>query len=175
MQRSVAGAGRRATLDARAAGLAYGCAYIGDLPGEKEDARMAAELICVRRTNTVEEADIIVAWLAERDIEAHVLDRDNFGVMAFGATDLEGIAIGVAGEEVAARARALLAAHDRAPGDDQASDEAARGVGTIEVTCEECGSVATFPGASAGAVEQCPACRAYIDVPAGEGPRSTGA
>jgi hypothetical protein len=34
----------------------------------------------------------------------------------------------------------------------------------IEVICDECGSTAAFPAAQRGSVQQCPHCRAYLDV-----------
>ena len=90
---------------------------------------MASEPIIIRRTRTVEEADIIVAWLDENGVPANVLDHENPGVFAFGVTDTEGIAIAVADEELAERAKALLEAHDR-------EHAAAEPQGTVEVTCE---------------------------------------
>ena len=62
---------------------------------------MVGELICVRRTATVEEADIVVAWLDSQGLKAQVVDRENIGVRAFGVTDHEGIAVCVADEETA--------------------------------------------------------------------------
>ena len=44
--------------------------------------------IVVRRVGTVEEADLIVAWLDINGVEAAVLDRDNPGTLAFGVTDV---------------------------------------------------------------------------------------
>jgi len=34
----------------------------------------------------------------------------------------------------------------------------------IEVECEECGGLASFPAAQRGSVQECPQCGAYIDV-----------
>ncbi len=123
---------------------------------------MADNPICIRRTHTSEEADIIVAWLAEHGIEAHVSDPENPGVMAFGATDTEGIAVCVADEDVAVQAKAKLAEHDREV------ERAHRSDAPIQINCDECGAPATFPPDAAGTVQQCDACRAYIDVPGGE-------
>jgi hypothetical protein len=36
--------------------------------------------------------------------------------------------------------------------------------GLVEAVCEECGKVATFPTAQRGSVQECPHCRAFIDV-----------
>ena len=51
---------------------------------------MPSEPICVRRAATIEEAEIIVAWLDERGVMATIFDPSNPGVAAFGVTDLEG-------------------------------------------------------------------------------------
>ena len=60
---------------------------------------MANEPVCVRRAATLEEASIIVAWLAEHDIDARIADPGNPGVMAFGVTDPDGIEVYVARSE----------------------------------------------------------------------------
>jgi hypothetical protein len=36
--------------------------------------------------------------------------------------------------------------------------------GQVEVACEKCNGVATFPAAQQGTVQECPHCGAYIDV-----------
>ncbi|UCF32801.1 MAG: hypothetical protein JSV78_10755 [Phycisphaerales bacterium] len=120
---------------------------------------MPGDLYCIRRTATVEEADIIVTWLADRGIEAQVVDRDNPGVLAFGLTDAEGIAICVADEETAKKAQALLEEHDR-----EAAAQS-KGEGEVEATCEECGTVNTFEASTRGTVQECSECGAYVDVP----------
>ena len=126
---------------------------------------MAEEPVMIRRTNTVEEADIIVAWLEERGVKAVVPDRDNPGVLAFGVTDVEGIEIYVADAETAERARTLLAEHDRQRGAQSTRDAPEDGV---EVTCEECGQVNSFPRDAYGSVQECSECGAYLDMPGAE-------
>jgi hypothetical protein len=120
---------------------------------------MPGDLYCIRRTATVEEADIIVTWLAGRGVEAQVVDRANPGVLAFGITDTEGIAICVADEETAEKAQALLEEHDRERADQ------AEGKGQVETTCEECGALNRFSLQQRGTVQECSECGAYIDVP----------
>jgi len=123
---------------------------------------MPGDLHCIRRTVTVEEADIIATWLADRGIEAQVVDRDNPGVLAFGLTDAEGIAICVTDEETAKKAQALLEEHDR----ERAAQ--AESEGQVELACEECGAVSTFPASQRGTVQECSECGAYVDVPEAE-------
>ena len=120
---------------------------------------MAEGPVIVRRTRTVEEADIIVAWLDGHGVKATVLDRENPGVFAFGVTDREGIEIVVADQETAARAEALLEAHDRERA------QAAASPGTVDVTCEECQEVRTFSSDLRGTVQECPECGTFLDVP----------
>lgn len=127
---------------------------------------MTSEPICIRRTATVEEADIVIAWLADRGVEAMVLDRSNPGVMAFGVTDVEGIAIGVADQETADRAKGLLDEHDR--------EKREGGEPTAEtgpsLTCEECGKPVDADRGAGGTTLECPHCGAYVDVPESPSP-----
>lgn len=121
-----------------------------------------SEPICIRRTSTMEEAEIIVAWLADNGLTARIVDQANPGVFAFGMTDHEGIAVCVSDAESAGRARTLLEEHDR--------NSAARWANAkpIAVSCEDCGAANEFPAKLAGSVQECVACHAYIDVPGGE-------
>ena len=125
---------------------------------------MSRKPICIRRAATLEEAEILVAWLAERDIKATITDRDNPGAFAFGVTDTEGIEVFVADEESARQAKQLLAEHDRERAARQETDDAG---GEVEVTCEECQCACSFPAAQRGSVQECPECGAYVDVPSG--------
>jgi len=119
---------------------------------------MPNDPVCIRRTNTLEEAAIIVGWLEDRGVEAKVVDPANPGVMAFGVTDPEGIEIYVADAPTAKQATTLLAEHDR----EQAKST---GSGTIEVTCEACDMRHSFPVSQRGTVQECSGCGAYIDLP----------
>ncbi len=123
---------------------------------------MADETICVRHANTIEEAEIIVAWLEEQGIEATVTDPGSTGVMAFGVTDPEGIEICVADAETAVRAKVALAEHDRQQALDEDDAKA-----MIDVTCEECKQVNSFPSEYAGTTQECSECGSYLDVPGG--------
>ncbi len=127
---------------------------------------MPGDPVCIRKVNSVEEAEIIAAWLEERGVEATVVDSSNPGVMAFGVTDLEGVAIYVADVETADRAKSLLAEHDE---EHAAVTVTGSGVETMDVTCPECGRVGSFPVELRGTVQECPTCGTHIDVPAGDG------
>jgi|GEM_PF-1449444 len=127
---------------------------------------MTSEPICIRRAATVEEADIVIAWLADRGVEAAILDRSNPGVMAFGVTDAEGIAICVTDEETAERAKGLLEEHDR----EKREDGEATAETVLSVTCDECGEQVDAPSGAGGATLECPHCGAYIDTPESPSP-----
>lgn len=123
---------------------------------------MANEPIVIRRTSTVEEAEVIVAWLDAEGVSATIIDPDNPGAFAFGVTDAEGIAIGVTDEHEADRATLLLAEHDKRG---SAPPAHADSVGEIDVQCTECGRLNPHPGDAAGTVQQCTKCGAHLDIP----------
>lgn len=122
---------------------------------------MAAEPICIRRTTTMEEAEIVAAWLADHGVEATIVDRNNPGTFAFGMTDLEGVALYVADQAAADQAETLLQEHDR--------EREARlaAMGPLTAVCDECGQRTQYPPAMAGTVQECGVCKAYVDVPGG--------
>jgi hypothetical protein len=122
--------------------------------------------VLIRRTKTIEEAEILIAWLDEHGVKATVLDPDSTGVFAFGVTDPEGVEVYVADEETAEKAKVLLAEHD-AERDRAASAEGAAAA-PIELKCEECGEVNTFESDLAGTVQECAECGAFVDVPLAE-------
>ena len=129
---------------------------------------MADEPVLIRRTSTLEEAEIIVSWLDEQGIEAIIPDRSSPGVFAFGVTDTEGIEIYARDEDTAGRARKLLEEHDRqraagAGGDTSGADGAG-----FDVTCDECGRVDRFPAGAKGTVQSCTNCGAFLDMPGSE-------
>ena len=124
---------------------------------------MTEEPVCIHRAGTIEEADIIVAWLADRGVKASILDPENPGGLAFGVTDPEGYEIYVTDASTAQQALKLLEEHDR---------ERERGTldsdlpEQITTTCEECGQSNSFSADLAGTVQQCEQCGAHIDVQA---------
>lgn len=133
---------------------------------------MSNEPTCVRRVDTIEEAQLLVAWLDDNDIDATIVGGQNPGSLAFGVSDFTGIRIFVSDDSTAARAMELLAEHD-----DQQAGSAIRQAGSagspenasaepaIEMTCEECGVVTMFEGAEKNKVQTCSACGAFIDIP----------
>jgi hypothetical protein len=119
---------------------------------------MANKPVCIRSTASLEEASIIVAWLATQGVEAQIADPGNPGVMAFGVTDPEGIEIYVKDEETAQTARKLLKEHDQEKGK-------AHHPGSVEMTCDSCGTKTRFSADTRGTTQECPECGAYMDVP----------
>ena len=120
---------------------------------------MNTDPVCVRRTGTIEEAEVIVAWLDDQGVQATVVGRDNPGVFAFGVTDEDGVAIFVPDQSTADRAGKLLAQHDQ-KGGDTAGDEK-----LVDMACEECGESNAFSVDLRGSVQQCSSCGAYLDIP----------
>lgn len=115
--------------------------------------------VCIRRVNTLEEAQLLVAWLDDYEIDATVVGAQNPGSLAFGVSDFEGIGVFVTGGSAAERAGELLAEHDARSPASEPDDE------SLDVTCDECGEVTTFQRDEVGTVQTCAACGAFVDVP----------
>ncbi|MCP4592151.1 MAG: DUF2007 domain-containing protein [bacterium] len=121
---------------------------------------MPSDMKTVYRAASVEEADIIVAWLDEQGIAAMVKDRAVAGTIEIPTLFTpRGIEVCVPDPEQAKQAVAALKEHyaKQAQADD--SDR------VIEATCEACGKASPFPQAQHGLVQNCPHCNAYLDVP----------
>ena len=123
---------------------------------------MIASPVCVYRAGREEEAHIVAAWLAAEGIDARVFQRDNPGVMAFGITNDEGIAVCVSDATKATDARRLIEEHRRAR---EESSTPKSGVSPVEVVCEDCGGTSRFRLELRGTVAECEACGGYVDVP----------
>ena len=54
---------------------------------------MTDQPVCIRRVNTLEEAQLLVAWLDDYEIDATVVGAQNPGSLAFGISDFEGIGV----------------------------------------------------------------------------------
>jgi hypothetical protein len=115
---------------------------------------------CVYRASSVEQADIIVAWLAAQDIAAVVNNRNVAGECVGLAVGPRGIEVSVADSEEAAKAEVLLKAH--------LESIKMRPVDTsekmISILCTECGRPADFPEELYGTVQNCPSCGRNVDV-----------
>lgn len=118
---------------------------------------MSDEPVCIRKAGTLEEASIIVAWLADQGVEAHIADADNPGVIAFGITDPEGIMVFVKDQATAERAGTLLMDHDN-------EHESTETGGDVDVTCDACGETFHCDADMTGKTQECPKCGAYVDV-----------
>jgi len=123
---------------------------------------MSRDMNCVYRAASVEEADIVVAWLVDRGISALVRDRHAIGTLnAPPAVAPKGIAVCVLNEEQAELAKMLLAEHT----DELKKNRAHIQPGKVfRVVCEECGRASDFPSELYGSVQNCPICRANMDV-----------
>jgi len=130
-----------------------------------EEIEMPSEPICIRRAATVEEAEIILAWLDERGVMATIFDPSNPGVAAFGVTDLEGVAICVKDQGTADLASTFLREHDLERATAASSSQSNT---SSEIICDECGKTVTTDPSASGSTFECPHCGAFVDAP-GEG------
>lgn len=123
---------------------------------------MSHNELCVYDAGNVEEANIVVAWLADHDIKAILPDEHTIATLGM-PTILPGhVEVCVTDRTQLAEARALIAEHNR----HLKEHVAAAGVGgEIPATCEKCGTTSTFPYSEAGHVVECPECNEYLDVP----------
>ena len=126
---------------------------------------MEHEPQCVFTTSDPSLGDVVVAWLADQGIDARIVHQRASDTV-LGSAPLfytegqkPGIELWVQDEDHAIVARKLLADHARFHAEHTA------GVSTLTATCEECSTTSTFPGDTAGSVQECPNCGAYIDVP----------
>ena len=120
---------------------------------------MSDQPVCIRRVTTLEEAQLLVGWLDEHEIDATVVGAQNPGALAFGVTDFEGIGIFVPDGATAERANALLVENDARSPESESSAQ------ILDATCDECGEVTAFQSDAAGTVQSCRACGAFVDVP----------
>lgn len=120
---------------------------------------MNNEPIFVRRVDTIEEAQLLVAWLDDNEIDATIVGGQNPGSVAFGVSDFQGIRIFVADDAKATRATELLEEHDARPSENASTESG------VEMTCEECGAVTKFQGGEKDKVQTCSACGAFIENP----------
>ena len=120
----------------------------------------------------------IAVYTAATNLEAHALKvlLITAGIEAHAVDDVSVVGLGAHGplpeihkpqvwidEADLARARPLLQAYEDSQG---AGSRAAYDdpTVTVEVVCEDCGKVSTFPGSERGKIRQCSHCRNYVDV-----------
>jgi hypothetical protein len=88
---------------------------------------MGQDLITVHNAGTIEEADIVVAWLDDHGIKAMVKNRHILGTYSgLGAVSHNQVEVCVIRPEDAERARQLLKEHEESiqrGGDDEEEDE----------------------------------------------------
>lgn len=123
---------------------------------------MVATPVSVYRASGPEEAAIVAAWLSSQGIEARVPAAGNFGVVAFGITDDQGIPVQVLDSNEAAKARALLEEHHRSR---RSRVEDSSGIPIAEVICPRCTRANRFRLEQRGTVGECPHCGEYLDIP----------
>lgn len=115
---------------------------------------------CVYRASSVEEADIVVAWLGNRDVAAFVKNRNMAGTYVTLAVAPRGVEVCVLDPGMAEEAKLLLLEHreevqSRPRGDFEK---------VVPVQCPECGRMLEFPGEFFGTVQTCPDCGQSVDV-----------
>lgn len=119
---------------------------------------MPGKPICVYNAATAQEAEIIIAWLAERGIDAH----PKGGRTAASNPPLvpQEVKVCVSDPEAAERAVMLLAERSRLDGDQETEADQ-----WFEVVCEACGQATAFPAPQLGTTQQCPRCGRNVNVP----------
>lgn len=115
---------------------------------------------CVYRASTVEEADIVVAWLADREIFAFVKDRNMAGNHVTLAVAPKGVEVCVADPTLAAQASELLRIHREG----QMGQPMGEFEKVVPVQCPKCGSMLEYPGEFMGSEQACPNCGQDIRV-----------
>jgi len=98
-------------------------------------------------------AEVVVLWLGEHGIPAHLIHAGSEG-------PAQGIQVWVNDPTQAEEAQRLLEEFKAK----QQAEETVGGGGPVEATCEECDKVTTFPAKERGSVQHCPHCGAFMDV-----------
>jgi hypothetical protein len=119
---------------------------------------------CVYVANTIGEALVVAGWLREQGIPAEVMHAETLGTLPPTVAVATGIEVWVVDRARASEAIRLLGEHAL-----ERFVEKQTGA-PLEVVCDECGRISSFPAAQRGSVQSCPHCFAYLDVePAEEG------
>jgi len=123
---------------------------------------MSSNTLCVYSAGSVNEADVVVAWLADHGIAAIVPNQHITHTLGLPNVIPDRIEVCVSDEQQLTEARALLIEHELTLAQHLA---AVRASGTVSVTCESCGESVEAQARDAGHVIDCPHCHEYIDVP----------
>jgi hypothetical protein len=119
---------------------------------------------CVFVADTLGQAGVVAGWLQDHGIAVEVMNQLTMGGLASAQyTPATGIEVWIVDPAQAPEAVRLLGEHAL---ELLARKQAGR---PLEVVCDECGEVSTFPAEQAGSVQHCPHCSAYLDVEAEEG------
>jgi hypothetical protein len=112
------------------------------------------------------EAHLVCGLLHDAGIEAAVIEDVSVGVGRGGlARDLHNSTVWIERADIE-RVRPVLTDYEKRAAARRAADQGTSGVigPPVEVVCEECGKRSEFPAAQNGSVQNCPHCRAYVDV-----------
>ena len=115
---------------------------------------------CVYRATSLEQADIVIAWLSEQGIEAFVKDRNMAGGYAPWAVAPRGIEVCVVDEAQAVTAESHLAEHQKTLEVRHESTPSK----LLATPCGTCGRLLEFPGELNRTVQACPYCGSTVDV-----------
>jgi hypothetical protein len=120
---------------------------------------------CVHVDQNLASANLVATWLGGQGIPAEVMNEMTLGgfeglvSILPSKLSFRGVEVWVNNPADVGRARQLLAGRKV-----EVETKTAR-TGTVEATCDECGGVATFSAAEQGTIQDCPHCRAMLDVP----------
>ena len=123
---------------------------------------------CVFVGNDPSLADLVVAILSERGIEARVMSRATLGgILGLTPWSVNGVASGgievwVDHLEQADEARQIIDEHQDLQAQTRSEN---KDLGPVRAECEQCGQISEFAGEHRGTVQVCPHCRKYLDVP----------
>lgn len=120
---------------------------------------------CVYVASNPAEADVVSGWLAQQGIASHVVGVDAtqgaHAWLPFQEFQAKGIEVWVPDVTLRSRAMQLLAEHAELLAARSSANPSAE---PIDVLCEECGVISTWPASDQGRVQNCPHCDAYLDI-----------
>lgn len=117
-------------------------------------------MITVYKASSIEQADIVLAWLDEQGIPAFVKNRHMAGAYATLAVAPQGVEVCVANPAEAEKAKELLAEHESAIKERRRESYEK----IVRIQCTACGRLLEFPGEFFGTVQSCPHCGQNVDV-----------